>query len=201
MPEGNGTLAFTLDHASIHLQHIIGHFRLLVTASEKPDDNTKISAAVLAVLKTPLDQRTMEQKESLAAFYRALPPELAKPREELAALKSSGAPFPPIVTAGGAAAKLDVLLARAPNFTGDIILTVEGSSAGLDDKTKAPAPFTKNFDFTPITLKPNQSAAALDLRPKPTAEKGTRDAIVKAEATIGSAKYVVYSQPFSLTVK
>ena len=86
------TLAFTLDHASIHLQHIIGHFRLLVTASEKPDDNTKISAAVLAILKTPVEQRTREQRESLSAFYRAIAPQLARTREELAGMKTSGAP-------------------------------------------------------------------------------------------------------------
>ncbi|MDB5323683.1 MAG: hypothetical protein JWN40_5314 [Phycisphaerales bacterium] len=202
LTESNGgTLAFTLDHATIHLQHILGHFRLLVTSSEKPDDNAKISAPILALLKTPAEQRTKEQKESLAAFYRALAPELAKAREELAALKSSGTPFPPVVTAGGAAAKLDILLARSPNFTGDITLTVEGYSAGLDDKSTDPAPFTKNFDFTPITLKPNQSSMALDLRSKPTAEKGTRDAIVRAEVTVGGAKYVIYSQPFPLTVK
>jgi hypothetical protein len=200
LPEGNGTLAFTLDHASIHLQHIIGHFRLLVTASEKPDDNTKISATILAVLKTPLDQRTKEQKESLSAFYRAIAPELAKTREELAAIRTSGAPFPPIVTAG-AAAKLDVLLSRSAGFTGDITLTVEGFSTGMDEKTKDPAPFTKNFDLTPVTLKPNQSSAALDLRSKPTSEKGARDAILRAEATVGGAKYVIYSQPFPLTVK
>jgi len=51
------------------------------------------------------------------------------------------------------------------------------------------------------TIKPNQSSAALDLRSKPTSEKGARDAILRAEATVGGAKYVIYSQPFPLTVK
>jgi hypothetical protein len=196
-----GTLAFTLDHATIHQQHILSHFRLLVTSADKPDDNTQISAPILALLKTPADQRTKEQKESLSAFYRALSPELAKPREELAQLKSTGTPFPPITTAGGPAAKLDLLIARSPNFTGDITVTVEGFSTGLDDKAKDPAPFTKNFDFTPVTLKPTQSTVALDLRPKPTSEKGTRDAIIKAQTTLGNATYTTYSQPFPLTVK
>jgi hypothetical protein len=41
----------------------------------------------------------------------------------------------------------------------------------------------------------------LEFRPKPTSEKGTRDAILRAEATINGAKYTLYSHPFPVTVK
>jgi len=200
LANGNGTLAFTLDHATMYAQHIIGHFRLLVTASDKPDEATKIPASLLAILRTPADQRTPEQKASVSAFYRTVAPELAKTRQELAGLKTSGAMFPPTIAAG-ATAKLDVLVTRAANFSGDITLTLEGFSSGLDEKSKDPAPLTKNFDFTPITLKANQSSIALDLRPKGTSEKGTRDAIVRAESVVNGAKYVTYSAPFPVTVK
>jgi hypothetical protein len=195
-----GTLAFTLDHASTYPQHILGHFRLLVTASEKPDDTTKIPAALLAILKTPAGSRTGAQQNTLAAFYRTLAPELAPARQELAALKTSGAPFPPTIKAG-ASAKLDVLVTRNPDFKGDITLTLEGFSSGLDEKTKAPAPFTKNFDFTPITLKANQSSLAVDLRPRGNSEKGTRDAILRAQAMVNGATYITFSPPFPITIK
>lgn len=200
LTKGPGTLAFTLDHATTYAQHILGHFRILVTASEKPDDTTKIPAALLAILKTTPDHRTAEQKAELSSFYRTVAPELNKTREELASLKTSGAPFPPTIKAG-AAAKLDVLITRSPEFKGDITLTMEGFSSGLDEKARDPAPFAKNFDFTPITLKPNQSSIAIDLRPKGNSEKGTRDAILKAETTVNGAKYVSFSPPFPVTVK
>jgi hypothetical protein len=197
---GNTTLAFTLDHASKFTQHVIGRFRLLVTATDKPDDALKIPSPLLAVLKTPAEKRAKEQQDALAAFYRSIAPELAKTRDELAALKSSGAPFPPVVPAGGQA-KLDVLVTRSPNFAGEITLTLDGFSTGPDEKGGFPAPFTKNFDFTPVTLKPTQSAAVLELKAKPTAEKGTRDAILKAETTVNGARYTIYSQTFPVTVK
>jgi len=200
LPTGNGQLVFTLDHNTTFARHIIGHFRLLVTAAEKPDDNTKVPAAVLATLKVPADQRTKSDADALAAFYRSIAPELAKTRDELASLKTAGSAFPPVVSAG-ATAKLDVLLARAPGFAGDVTLTVEGFSTGLDEKTKQPAPFTKNFDFTPVTVKANQSVAVLDLKPKTTAERGTRDAVIRAETSTPTGKWVTYSAPFPLTVK
>ncbi len=199
LTKGPGTLAFTLDHATTYTQHIIGHFRLLVTASDKPDETTKVPAALLAILKTSADKRTPEQKNTLAAFYRTVAPELSKTREELAALKTSGASFPPTIKAG-AAAKLDVLITRNPDFKGDITLTLEGFSSGLDEKNKEPAPFTKNFEFAPITLKPNQSSLAIDLRPKGTSEKGAREAILRAETTVNGAKYITYSPAFPITV-
>jgi hypothetical protein len=201
LPGGDTTLAFTLDHSSKFTQHIIGRFRLLVTSAGKPDDSMRIPSALLAVLKTTADKRTKEQSDSLAAFYRTIAPELLKTRQELAALKTSGAPFPPVVSVGGAA-KLDVLLDRPEGFAGDVSLSFEGYSTGLDDKTKEPQPFTKNFDFTPVTLKPAQSpAAVLEFRPKPTAEKGTREAVLRAETTVNGAKYITYSAPFPITVK
>jgi hypothetical protein len=203
LPEGNANLAFVLDHASPHAQHVLGRFRLLVTSAEKPDDALKVPSALLSVLKTPADKRSKEQQDALATFYRSISPELAKTRGELAALKSSGATFPPTVTAGGQA-KLDVLITRSPDFTGDVTLTLDGFSTGTDDKpgqAGQPAPFSKNFDFTPVTLKPNQASAVLDLKAKPTAEKGTRDAILRAETTINGARYTIYSQTFPITVK
>ena len=200
-PKPNAALTFTLDHSSKFAQHILGHFRLLATASEKPDDATMLPAAIAAVVKTAPEQRTKEQKDALAAYYRSIAPQLAPARGKLAALRAPRTPFPPPPAAANAPVTVDVTIARNPGFEGDITITPDGFSSGLDEKSKEPAPFGKNFEFQPTTLKPNQTHATLTFRSRPTVEKGVRDAILKAETTINGAKYVVYSQPFPITIK
>jgi hypothetical protein len=199
-PKPDATLTFTLDHSSKYAQHIIGHFRLLATASEKPDDATMLPASIAAVVRTPPEQRTKEQKDALAAYYRSIAPQLASPRGKLAALRSPKTPYPP-VGAANMPVTVDITITRNPGFEGEITITPDGFSSGLDEKSKEPAPFGKNFEFQPMTLKPNQTHATMTFRPRPTVEKGTRDAILRAEANVNGAKYVVYSAPFPITVK
>jgi hypothetical protein len=194
------TITFTLDHASPHPQHVLGHFRLLATAAEKPDDATALPAPVAAALKVAPDARTKEQRDAVAAYYRSVAPQLAPVREKLAGLKTSKSTFPPVL-AGNAAGTLDVTIVRDASFDGDLTLTLEGFSAGVDDKTKEPATFAKSFDSQPVVLKKGQSRGTLTFKPKGGGDKGTRDAVLRAEATVGNAKYTVYSQTFPITVK
>jgi hypothetical protein len=199
-PAAGATIAFTLDQSSKYAQHVLGQFRILATAAEKPDDAAALPASIAPIIKTPAEQRTKEQKDALAAYYRSIAPELQPARDKLASLKSPKGAFPPVLAAP-TAGKLEVAIARDAGFEGDVVLTLEGFSGGIDETTKQPATFAKNFDFQPVTLKAKESRTTLALRPRNPIEKGTRDAIVRAEATVNGAKYVVYSQTFPLTVK
>jgi hypothetical protein len=199
--DGGARLVFTLDQSSKYPQHVLGQFRLLATSAEKPDDKLIIPSAVLSILRVAADKRTAEQKGAVAAYYRTIAPELAEARGKLANLKGASAgAFPPVLQANKTA-EIELAVVRLPGFTGEITLTVEGFSAGLDPQTNQPAPITKNFEAKPVTLKADQSEAKLVLKANGTPEKGTRDAIVRAEATHNGAKYLIYSGIFPITVK
>jgi hypothetical protein len=198
-PATGSTLTFTLEHTSKYAQHVLGHFRLLATSAEKPDDTPAFPAPILALLKTPADARSAEQKASLATYYRSIAPDLKPTRDRLATLKEPKNPFPPVTTAPNPV-NVEVNLARDPNFEADITLTIDGYSSGLDEK-KEPTPVSKNLDVTPVTLKAKETRATLTIRPRTGVEKGTRDIILRAETTINGAKYTLYSAPFPLTIK
>jgi len=201
-PAGADTLAFRLEQTTKYAYHVLGRFRLLVSRSERSADGVALPADVASALGTPSDKRTPAQRTTIAAYYRSISPELAKLRDQLASLKSAGdtSAFPPVV-APNATAKLDVSLSRAPSFKGDITLALEGYSTGVDPKTNLPNTFDRNFDLKPTPLPANKSTITLNLKARGNAEKGTRLAILRAEATLGESKYVVYSEPFPITVK
>jgi hypothetical protein len=95
-----------------------------------------------------------------------------------------------------------VTIGRDEKFAGDVTLSIEGFTTTVDDQTKQPAGFAKNFDLTPMVVKKDQSRATLTFKAKPGVEKGTREAVLRAETTTpAGAKYVLYSQPFPITVK
>jgi hypothetical protein len=203
--DGGARLVFTLDQNSKFAEHVLARFRLMVSGAEKPDDKAVVlPSVVLAILRTAADMRSAEQKTVLATYYRSIAPQLGDTRTKLAALKGEAAgttaAFPPAVAARQSA-DVDVVITRAPGFTGEVMLSIEGFSAGLDPATKQPATIAKDFDAKPVTLKADQSQAKIAIRAKDTPEKGTRDAIIRAEATQGGAKYVVYSGVFPVTVK
>jgi Bacterial pre-peptidase C-terminal domain len=200
---GTARLVFTLDQNSKFDQHVLARFRLLASGSDNPDDKTVLPSAVLAILRTAPEKRSAEQRAALAAYYRTVAPQLAEARAKLAALKgdaAAAAAFPPVVQARQSA-DVDVVISRSPGFAGEITLSIEGFSAGIDPLTKQPATIAKDFDVKPLTLKPDQAQAKITLKAKDTPEKGTRDAIIRAEANEGGRKYVVYSGVFPVTVK
>jgi hypothetical protein len=197
---GGTRLTFVLDHSSRFEQHVLGQFRLLVTGAEKPNDGMLLPSGVLAALRTPVEARTAEQKAALSGYYRTVAPELAEARAKLAALKSPGAVFPPVVQAGKTT-DVEILISRSAGFMGEVTLSVEGYSAGVDPQTKLPVTIAKDFDVRPVMLKADQSLAKLPLKARDNAEKGTRDAIIRAEVNQGGAKYVVYGAVVPVTVK
>ncbi|MEZ0266743.1 MAG: PPC domain-containing protein [Phycisphaerae bacterium] len=201
-PADAGNLSFRLDQTTKYANHVLGRFRLLISRSEKAGDGAALPADVASALAAPSEKRTPAQRTTIAAYYRSISPELAKLRDQLAGLKSAGAAsaFPPVVAAN-ATVKLDVSLSRTPVFKGDITLSLEGYSTGQDPKTSLPNGFDRNFDLKPTPLPANKSTMTLSFKARGNAEKGTRLAILRAEATVGDAKYVVYSEPFPITVK
>ena len=97
--------------------------------------------------------------------------------------------------------RVDVFIAREAGFEGEVTITPDGYSSGLDEKGKEPAPFGKNFEFQPAVIKAKETHATLTFKPRPTVEKGSRDTILKAEANINVAKYTIYSSTFPITIK
>jgi hypothetical protein len=74
---GGTTLVVTLkqDHGS---QHTLGRFRLSVTTAARPVPLTGLPAEMVASLKLPPEQRSDEQRQALADYYRGVDPELAR---------------------------------------------------------------------------------------------------------------------------
>jgi hypothetical protein len=82
------------DKIRIHLTHMsefsgqgMGHFRLSVTTSAKPETVANVSAKLRALLRIESSQRTPEQSKDLASFYRGVAPSLEAARDRLKELK------------------------------------------------------------------------------------------------------------------
>jgi hypothetical protein len=81
-----GRLRIELRHHSPHKQHLIGRFRISLSDQESVQipAASPIPDAVIALIKSPADQRTDEQHKQLADHYRGNSPELADARKQLA---------------------------------------------------------------------------------------------------------------------
>ena len=78
------TMAQNLDNPG----HNLGCFRWSVTTSARPVQATDAPPAeMLAILNTPVDQRSEAQKAALASHYRSVAPLLQPERDQLAALE------------------------------------------------------------------------------------------------------------------
>ncbi len=73
------TLQIVLEFQSIYPQHQIGKLRLSATTDPAPSQST-VPSAVWTALEVDPSQRTPQQKESIAAFYRTIAPSLRRPR-------------------------------------------------------------------------------------------------------------------------
>src|SRR6185503_5592095 len=82
--DGATPLTITLAYRSNQKEHLLGRFRLSVTADEEPAAGVTIPAKIRAILETPDEKRTDAQKKELAAYYRSVSPLLLKVRDELA---------------------------------------------------------------------------------------------------------------------
>lgn len=68
---GGSVLTFTLSQQFADGKHLLGRFRISVTASPRPFGDGQLPADVAAALAVAGDKRTAEQKTALANYFRA----------------------------------------------------------------------------------------------------------------------------------
>jgi mono/diheme cytochrome c family protein len=86
----SGTLlTIRLKHEMRHASRNVGRFRLSVTSIADPASIARLPARVAPILEIPPAQRTAEQKNQLAAAYRAISSLLQPTRDGLAEAKKS----------------------------------------------------------------------------------------------------------------
>ena len=76
-------LKIRLLHQSPHTQHVLGRFRIDVTADAAVSRWAAVPADMQAIVLIPEAQRTPAQTDSLAKYYRSIAPELAELRERM----------------------------------------------------------------------------------------------------------------------
>lgn len=89
--EGGTVLTFVFDH-QFGQQHAMGKFRLSVNADANAAEAPVVPEPVLAIVRTPAEKRTAEQKAQLANYYRDIDPQAAAERARLDALRTLVAP-------------------------------------------------------------------------------------------------------------
>jgi len=107
IPAGS-TLTFTLRHEMRKTSRNVGHFRLSVSGFPKPEFIVQVPASLRVALNQSAPERSPEEKEKLAAAYRAVAPSLDATRTQIAALKKQ------IDKLGIATA---MIMKERPNFT------------------------------------------------------------------------------------
>jgi len=102
-------------------------------------------------------------------------------------LQGASSPFPPLVVGNGTT---NVMVTVARNgFDGDINLSLEGYSSGIDAKTNEPAGHSyKNIDFKPATIKAGQTQGVINLKTSGKTDHATRTLVVKAEGTVNGCR-------------
>jgi hypothetical protein len=196
--ESGTTLSFTINH-HYNSKFLLRKFRLLVSENPNPEGGFSLSDNLLAILNTPSETRNDEQKKTLSTYYRSIAPELKDTRERLTFLQGAASPFPPNVVGNGTT---NVMVTIARNgFEGDIALSLEGFSSGIDAKTNEPPNINKNLDFKPVTIKGKDTQGVINLKTSGKTDHATRTLVVKADATVNGIPYTQYSALFPLTVK
>ena len=202
------TFDITLNHMYAGGRFTLRKFRVMVSDRPSPKGAFSLPDNLLAILYTPVEQRNEEQRKQLAAYYRSIAPELKEARERLAQLQARSAPFPPVVT-GNAETNLLVSVQRN-GYEGDISLSLEGFTAGIESKasptnpalkTDEPPGIAKNLDSAAVVLKGKQTEAVIPIRTSSKTDRATRTVVVKAEAMVNGAPYTQYSELAPLTVK
>lgn len=94
----SSTLTVRLEQNSSFENHTLGQFRLVVTADARAAEFARTPGPILAILNTPAEQRSAEQRAMLTKFYLTIAPELAAARNQLASLQKSLADQKPATT-------------------------------------------------------------------------------------------------------
>jgi hypothetical protein len=95
--DGGSTLTFVLEQ-NYGSQHTIGRFRISATTSGRPVRVGGLPDPIAKLLAVPAEQRTQQQKDELAKYYRSIAPELKASRDQLAALQKELAAIKPPTT-------------------------------------------------------------------------------------------------------
>lgn len=83
-----GSLTVSLQQNYDNPQYTIGHFRLSVTGSPLPIRvDQALPSKINAILQVAADQRSVDQQNELASYYRSVAPALESTRQQLAALE------------------------------------------------------------------------------------------------------------------
>lgn len=91
--DGETTLTFVLEHQSQYAQHNIGHFRISATTADPASlPQQSLPEPILAVLRIPVEQRSPQQREQVAAYFREIDPMSASRRARLQSLQQLLAP-------------------------------------------------------------------------------------------------------------
>jgi mono/diheme cytochrome c family protein len=142
-------LTIHLKHEMRHAARNIGRFRLSFTSISDPASIARLPARVAPILDIPPAQRTADQKNQLAAAYRAVSPLLQPTRDRLAAAKKSLQNLG-IVTA--------LIMRERNSEVPSTYMHVRGSYLAVGDKVYAAVPAV--FKPLPQTETPNRLALA-----------------------------------------
>lgn len=81
-------LTITMDQ-TYGQQHVLGRFRLSITTDPDPKLADSLPGPILAIVKTPAEKRTDEQKKQIAEYYRSISPEIAADRARMQGLRAA----------------------------------------------------------------------------------------------------------------
>lgn len=90
----NTRLTFTLTQQYKMAGHVIGKLRLSISDHPAMRTRALVPAEVLALVDVPAADRTPEQSEKLASYYRGIAPGLKPVRDQIAALEKGRPPVP-----------------------------------------------------------------------------------------------------------
>ena len=92
-------LRIYIEQNSPHVNHLLGHFRLSSTADTVAIQRSRLPSKFLAILDTPLGDRSVENSNQLSSYYREkIAPDLKTQRDELDDLRKRLAAIKPATT-------------------------------------------------------------------------------------------------------
>ena len=89
-------LTIKLEHRFKDPSYVIGHFRLSVTNDPAVGRRASLPGDLLAIVDTPAESRSEEQRNRLAEYYRSIAPQLKPVRDQIAALEKSRPAVPTV---------------------------------------------------------------------------------------------------------
>jgi len=91
-------LVVTIEQKSPHPQHTLGRFRLTASSDPRAAEFARVPSRILAILRTPSDQRDGAQKGALEEFFLSITPDLQPARDQLAKVEKQLAEIKPETT-------------------------------------------------------------------------------------------------------